>query len=221
MSVADSEALDLISLGTVSYLEGWEIQKYWHRRVVKEERNAVLIMLEHRAVITLGKHSDPAFVLKAPEELEALGIELVHSERGGEATIHMPGQLVVYPILPLSRMRLAPKAYVENLLEAVILTLQDFGIDAYSDKLHPGVWVGLAKICAVGVRVSERVSLHGLALNISNSLDLFQTIVPCGIRERSVCSMETLLKTSINRAHVEERFLQHFLEIFGPRGLGK
>lgn len=214
MSAAAPEAFELISRGIVPYGEAWELQQSTHRRVLEGECGAALILLEHSPVITLGKHADRAFVLKGQGELEAMGVELIQSDRGGEATLHMPGQLVIYPILPLSKMRLAPKSYVEKLQTAVIATLEDFGIEASSDKLHPGIWVGQDKICAVGVRISERVSMHGLALNVSNPLTLFQTIVPCGIHDRGVCSMQTILGKAPQRSLVEKSFLKHFHNIF-------
>lgn len=216
MPAAALKALELSSLGVVTYLEGWRLQQSLHSRVLAGESAAGMILLEHSPVITLGKHGDRSFVLKELDELKSLGVELVQSDRGGEATLHMPGQLVIYPILPLTKMRLAPKSYVEKLLKTVILTLDDFGIEASDDNLHPGVWVGRDKICAVGVRISARVSMHGIALNLANPLSLFQTIVPCGIRDRGVCSMQTILGEAPSRAAVEERFLERFAEVFAP-----
>src|SRR5690606_23628139 len=99
-----------------------------------------------------------------------------------------PGQLVMYPILPVQRLGLTPRRYVCCLEKAVIKTLQQFGISAHSDPEHPGIWVGPEKICAIGIRIKERVSQHGIALNVTNSLATFAYILPCGIRDRGVTS---------------------------------
>jgi lipoyl(octanoyl) transferase len=207
--------LDLLSLGTLPYREAFQLQLELHREVASGEREGVLLLLEHPPVLTLGKNADLSFVLRDPEELRDLGVAFERSDRGGEVTAHMPGQLVIYPILPLQRLRLPPKLYVEKLLATVIMTLLDFGIEAYSDNEQPGVWIGTNKLCAVGVRIKERVSLHGLALNIHNSLSLFQSIIPCGLQGRGVCSMQTVLGVAPTRAVVEAQFIKRFCEVFG------
>lgn len=171
------------------------------------------MLLQHEPVLTLGKNADAGLVLTQPGSLEAAGIEVVATDRGGEVTAHEPGQLVVYPILPLQQLRLPPKRYVDRLLDTVILTLQHFGIAAQSDPDYPGVWVGRDKICAVGIRVKERVSLHGIALNVVNDLKLFRLIVPCGIRERGVTSMENLLGSRPDLSDVTRVWLQKFSEV--------
>jgi lipoate-protein ligase B len=215
MSTTVSSTLDILSFGALPYREAFELQMELHREVVSGQREGVLLLLEHPSVLTLGKNADLAYVLSDPEELRKRGVAFERSDRGGEVTAHMPGQLVIYPILPLQRLRLAPKLYVEKLLTTVILTLRDFGIEASRDDEQPGVWIGTNKICAVGVRVRERVSLHGLALNIQNSLCLFESIVPCGIQGRGVCSMETVLGVSPTRAAVEAQFIERFCDMFG------
>lgn len=214
MSAESLPKLEVISCGVLPYREAWDLQSEIHREIVAGRRGPCLLLLEHPAVLTLGKHSDPVYIVSRLEDLKARNIEIVKCDRGGEVTAHMPGQLVVYPLLPLNRLRLAPKIYVERLLRTVILTLQDFAIEAYSDSRYPGVWVGGEKICAVGVRIREKVSMHGLALNIDNDLSIFETIVACGIKERGVCSMQSILKVAPTRASVEARFVHRFFEIF-------
>ncbi len=176
-------------LGLISYEDGYREQERRHAAVLSGHIPAAILVLEHKPVLTLGKHADPSFILSSAEKLEREGVERVSTDRGGEVTAHMPGQIVMYPILPLTAMRLQPRAYVDVLLKAVIATLAKFGIQARCSSEFPGVWVGDKKICAVGVRIRERVSLHGIALNVNNSLDLFRAIVPCGIRHLGVTSM--------------------------------
>jgi len=189
MSVEKSGTIPVTWLGTVSYQNGYEQQEFFHAQVVAETLPGCILTLEHTPVLTLGKHADPSLVFISEAERHTQGIDLVQTDRGGEVTAHMPGQLVVYPILPLVALRIQPRAYVNILVRAVIDTLAVWGIESRCDADHPGVWVGMNKICAIGVRIRERVSMHGIALNANNSLHLFERIVPCGIRDRGVTSM--------------------------------
>jgi lipoate-protein ligase B len=200
MSVEKSEfpPIKLLDLGTISYGEGYETQELYHKKVLEGELPGCIISLEHRSVLTLGKHADPDMILIDAEAMEAQGIDCVRTDRGGEVTAHMPGQLVVYPILPLVKLQIQPRVYVNALMRAVIETLKLYGIESRCDAEHPGVWVGPNKICAVGVRIRERVSMHGIALNVNNSLELFERIIPCGIRDRGVTSMAQELKRVID-----------------------
>ncbi len=209
--------IQLIRLGVETYDSAWRCQLREHQRVRDEGHAGSLLLLEHKPVLTMGKNAQSSYVLMQSEELKNRGIDLQHIDRGGEVTAHMPGQLVIYPILPLQRLKLAPKVYVERLLETVISTLREFGIEGRVDPDYPGVWVGQSKICAIGIRIKERVSLHGLALNIDNDLSLFEAIVPCGIQGRSVTSMKALVRDGVtpSRKQVEETFVKYFCEVFG------
>jgi len=189
MSVAKSESTPVIFLGTQSYARGYSIQEHYHEQVLKGALPGAILALEHSSVFTLGKHADPELILISSEKMLEDGIDCVRTDRGGEVTAHMPGQLVIYPILPLVELRIQPRVYVNKLMRAVIDTLSLWGIESRCDAEHPGVWVGANKICAVGVRIRERVSMHGIALNVNNSLQLFEQIIPCGIRDRGVTSM--------------------------------
>lgn len=189
MSTAKSESTPVKFLGIQSYTEGYATQEYYHGEVLKRALPGCILALEHSSVFTLGKHADPGLILISAEKMLEEGIDCVKTDRGGEVTAHMPGQLVIYPILPLVELRIQPRAYVNKLMRAVIDTLSLWGIESRCDSEHPGVWVGSNKICAVGVRIRERVSMHGIALNVNNSLQLFEQIIPCGIRDRGVTSM--------------------------------
>jgi lipoate-protein ligase B len=176
----------------MSYKDCLEVQYQVHREIVETAQPGVILSVEHLPVITLGKHANQANLLWSREWLNAQSIDLCETDRGGEVTAHEPGQLVVYPILRLSDFQLSPRKYVALLEDVVISTLLNLGISSAVDPERPGVWVGSDKICAIGVRIKDRVSMHGIALNISNSLRIFDLIVPCGLVGRGVTSMARL-----------------------------
>lgn len=165
-------------LGRVAYAPAVQLQEELRRRILQGDDSAErLLLLEHHPVVTLGKSSAASDVLAAPAMLEARGIELHRSSRGGAATYHGPGQLVAYPVLRLARGVLQ---HVEALAAAVIEVAGSFGIAARFRRDRPGVWVGDRKLAAFGVHLHRRVAIHGLALNVAAALDAFELIVPCG-----------------------------------------
>ena len=171
-----------IDLGRIKYSEAWDLQKKAQEIVEQDPDKGFVFFLEHDPVVTFGKNADFSHLSVSRDSLEEQGVDVVESDRGGQVTAHMPGQLVVYPILNLGKKGLGPKDYVCKLEQAVIDTLDFYGIKAMRDSVNPGVWVGVQKICAVGIRISRRVSLHGIALNVNNSFDLFQKMVHAGLR---------------------------------------
>jgi lipoyl(octanoyl) transferase len=180
-------------LGRTSYRDAWDLQ---HRIVAARTAGLVgdqLLMLEHEPVLTLGRHSDPAHVLAAPEELAARGVELIRIERGGEVTYHGPGQLVAYPILRLAERGLLIRPLVRALEAALAGTCRAFGVEAGPKDGYPGCWCGdgSRKVGAVGIRVERGVSYHGIALNVSVRLADFELIDACG--------MPGVVSTSIER----------------------
>jgi lipoyl(octanoyl) transferase len=180
--------------GRVPYAEGLELQQ----RLVALRRAGdipdTLLLLEHPHVITLGTSASHDHVLIAPGEDALLGIDVHQTGRGGDVTYHGPGQLVGYPILDLKPDRCDLHAYVRTLEQILIRALAEFGIGAERKTGLTGAWVGDAKIAAIGVRVSSGwVTSHGFALNVHTDLAYFDAIVPCGIREYGVTSMERVL----------------------------
>jgi len=174
-----------------------------------------LLLLEHPPVITLGRNADPAGVTAAPSVLEELGIETHRIERGGQVTYHGPGQVVGYPVLHLRRMGLGTKRYVTKLEGFLIRALRELGIEAERDPHYPGVWVNQAKIAALGVRISEKVTTHGFALNLDPRLEDFSHIVPCGIPDREVTSIKTVAGQVFPREEVIQVLVRSFAEEFG------
>ncbi len=172
------------------------LQRELHAAVAAGERDDTWIVVEHDPVVTLGRNAKPENVLVAAEALAARGVDLVEIERGGDATYHGPGQVVVYPILRLQRFReVVP--LVSALERAVIAALAGFGITAAARKEHRGVYVGDAAIAAIGLAVKRMTSLHGLALNVSTILDYDQLIVPCGTPRFGITSLERELARPI------------------------
>jgi lipoyl(octanoyl) transferase len=187
-ALADGEApsgapLTARWLGRVAYRDAWDLQ---HRVVSARAAGLIgdqLLLLEHDSVLTLGRHSDRSHVLATPAELAARGIELIETERGGEVTYHGPGQLTAYPILKLTDRGLLIRPYVRALEAALTATCADMGVEAGPKAGYPGCWCGggTRKIGAVGVRVEQGVSYHGIALNVTVRLADFELIDACGM----------------------------------------
>jgi lipoyl(octanoyl) transferase len=207
----------LIRAGAVPYAEalGWQRQLVAARSAGAAPDT--LLLLEHPPTITLGVRADPAHVLVPADELARRGVALVASDRGGDATYHAPGQLVGYPILKLSQHGADLGRYVRALEEVIIRTLASYGVAAERVQGLTGVWVygGRAKVCAIGVRLSAAgVTSHGFALNVRPDLAGFAQIVPCGISDRAVTSLERLLGAAPPDGEVAATLLGHFAELF-------
>jgi lipoyl(octanoyl) transferase len=205
-------------LGTVSYQEGLALQE----RLVRERRAELipdtLLLLEHPHVITLGSSSDRAHVLAGAEERAERGIELFETGRGGDVTYHGPGQLVGYPILALEPERRDLHRYLRDLEAALIDALGTLGVPAKRVDGMTGVWTELGKIAAIGVRVSSGwITSHGFALNVATDLDYFRTIVPCGIQDRDVTSLQREVGLSVAMSEVERVVAGAFAQALGRR----
>jgi len=189
--------MNIENLGLLDYRSAWAAQEKAHAAVLAGGP-ARILFVEHPPVITFGRRDGGEHHLLASEkQLQELGVEIVKSDRGGDITFHGPGQLIAYPILRLNDFRLSVGAYVHRLEDAVISTLAELKIPARKNPAAVGVWVEdggePAKICAIGVRVSRGVTLHGLALNVTTDLAYFDLIVPCGLAGKPVTSLQKLL----------------------------
>ena len=191
------------------------------QRALVEERNRgaiddTLLFVEHPHVITLGVRGDGgrSHLVATPELLAARGVEVHEAGRGGDITYHGPGQIVGYPILDLKPDRQDVHRYVRDLEEVLIRTAADYGIDAARVAGLTGVWTGREKVAAIGVRIARWVTSHGFALNVTTDLDYFKLIVPCGIADRGVTSLERLLGGWIDCAEVQNHIVAHFCRVF-------
>ncbi len=196
--MSNSQPVKVFQLGRVEYEKGFEMQSKLHTLYLQGKHQEAILMLEHEEILTLGKNSSPDHFIEPMVKLEQQGIRVIQTERGGEVTAHMPGQLIAYPILDLSKRGFGARDYVEKLEAAVIELLARHSIEARRDQQYPGVWVEDEKICAIGIRIKKRVSMHGIALNVNNELSLFSRIIPCGIKDRGVTSMSKLLGNGID-----------------------
>lgn len=212
--ISQKPSLLVNSLGLVPYQEAWELQKQLHQARIEGRILDTLLLLQHPPVLTLGRGSRPENILSCQAELKARGVELFEVERGGDVTFHGPGQLVGYPIMDLEPLGRDLHRYLRNLEEVLILTLQEYNIAAQRRKNYTGVWVGEEKIASIGIHVSRWVTRHGFALNVTTDLTYFDLIVPCGIPEVQMTSIEKILGRKIDWESLEENVADYFGEIF-------
>lgn len=219
-------------LGLIDYKEAWDYQEELFKYNVDakiENRKADkilietvshLIFCEHPHVYTLGKSGDESHLLLSEALLKQKGATYYKINRGGDITYHGPGQIVGYPILDLEFFFTDIHKYLRFLEEMIILTLAEYGIEAGRYEGYTGVWldaenpIKARKICAMGVRCSRWVTMHGFAFNINTDLDYFNNIVPCGITDKQVTSLEKELNQKIDVNEVKEKLKKHFVQLF-------
>ena len=202
-------------LGRIEYTRAWDLQRRLHGEVADGTRPNLMLLLEHPHVFTLGRRGKPEDVLTDQDTLSSLGIEVHAIDRGGEVTYHGPGQLICYPIVSLRRWNRGPLRYVRALEETLVATLGEFGIEADSAEKPTGVWVGDAKIAAIGVKMSRGVTMHGMALNVAPDLSFFDRIVPCGMPGVAVTSMFSLMGQDVEVKDVVPIIARHFGRAMG------
>lgn len=220
-------SLVVADLGQLRYNPAWDLQKQVQKKLIDEklalrkdpqaqvEGFDYLLFVEHPHVYTLGKSGNAAHLLSSDEQLKAIGAEYVPIDRGGDITYHGPGQIVGYPILDLERYDTDLHIYLRNLEEVIIQVLASYGITGGRVEGLTGVWVNGAKVCAMGIKCSRWVTMHGFALNVNTDMKYFNYIVPCGITDKPVCSMQQLLGRKVDEAEVKERIISAFTQIFG------
>ncbi len=214
-------------LGRIRYKEAWDYQEKLFDEVVRqklekrEDKPQYLLFCEHQHVYTLGKSGNRQNLLIARSLCESRNIDLHTTDRGGDITYHGPGQLVAYPIIDLENFQIGIKRYISLLEDVVIETLKSFGILGVKDEKAMGVWLDPAlpdrarKICAIGVRASRFVTMHGLALNVNSDLSYFNYINPCGFTDRGVTSMQKELGRNVDFQAVSDVMKNAFAAIFG------
>lgn len=215
-----------IDTGLIKYQKAWDYQRELHQKLLDAKQNGekvleqYLLYCEHPHVYTLGKSGQQENMLIQDEFLKKINAEFFKIDRGGDITYHGPGQIVAYPIFDLESMNIGIRSYIELLESAVIKTLAEFNIQA--DRLDGaiGVWINKKegqnpfKICAIGVKVSRMISMHGIALNVNTDLNYFNYINPCGFSDKGVTSMEKELGEKINTELVKEILLKYLFQGF-------
>ena len=221
----------IINLGLVDYKKAWDIQEKYFKQAIDRKiaiRNGenlptpsnYLILCEHPNVYTIGKSGKEENLLLSSEEVKSKEASFYKINRGGDITYHGPGQLVVYPILDLDQFFTDIHKYMRFLEQAVINTLLKFGIQSSRIDGMTGVWIDSAlpsarKICAMGVKSSRWVTMHGIGFNINTTLDFFSHIVPCGIDDKAVTSMKKELGIEVDMQEVENIIIEEFKSLFG------
>ena len=226
-----NKSIQFQDLGLKDYKETWDLQEEIFKKTVaikvrNRRENAGLstpnhfLFVSHAHVYTLGKSGDISNLLLNEEQLKTKGANFYKINRGGDITYHGPGQIVGYPILDLENFFTDIHKYLRLLEETIILTLADYGLEASRSQGETGVWLDVGtpfarKICALGVRASRWVTMHGFALNVNTDLGYFDHIIPCGIRGKSVTSLRVELKRDhVDENEVKEKLLEHFLNLF-------
>ena len=209
-----SEARNLVS----NQLQGSDTQLATHHSPLTTEH--YLLFVEHPPVYTLGKSGNIDNVLLSEENLKARGIDFFRTNRGGDITFHGPQQIVGYPILDLEKFYTDIGKYLRNVEEVIILTLKEYGIEAGRSAGETGVWIDAGikgkerKICAIGVRSSRWITMHGFALNVNTDLDYFNFIIPCGIQDKQVTSLQKELGRPVDFEEAKQKVKQNFEKVF-------
>ena len=225
-----NKKVQLQDLGKKDYKETWDYQETLFKEIADikpQNRNAnaklptpnFLLYVEHPHVYTLGKSGDMSNLLLSEKQLQEKGATFYKINRGGDITYHGPGQIVGYPILDLENFFTDIHKYLRLLEEAIILTLVEYGLKTERSPGETGVWFDVGtpfarKICAMGVRASRWVTMHGFALNVNANLGYFDNIVPCGIRGKAVTSMHVELGQEVNEDEVKQKIVAHFQHLF-------
>lgn len=204
--------LNVLNAGRLSYKDALDLQLRTQKERQENLIEDTIIIVEHPPVLTTGRRDQSHNILVNPEEV---GAELVKTSRGGEVTYHGPGQIVGYVILDLNVYGKGIKGFVTDLEEVFIRLLKDqYAIEANRDMKHRGVWVNDAKITAVGLAVNKGVTMHGFAFNVNPDLSHFDWIVPCGIHDKAVTSLEKLTGRALDLQNVQQEVLRYFKSVF-------
>lgn len=224
-----NKSVQLQDLGRKDYKETWDFQEELFAAIVAQKvakrENAEIrtsnyfLYVEHPHVYTLGKSGDLTNLLLSEKQLSEKGATFYKINRGGDITYHGPGQIVGYPILDLENFFTDIHKYLRFLEEAIILTLAEYGLQSERSQGETGVWLGVGtpfarKICAMGVRASRWVTMHGFALNVNADLGYFDNIIPCGIKGKAVTSMHAELGREVDEEEVKQKIIKHFADLF-------
>jgi len=225
-----NKKINIHDLGSKGYLDTYNFQLKLFNEIIekkiinrknkkKVETKNHLVFVEHKNVYTMGKSGSMKNLLMSEEDLKKNNIEFYKTNRGGDITYHGPGQIVCYPILDLDNFFTDINKYLRSLEETIILTLKDYDIKGERSPKETGVWIDpkslkSRKICAMGVKASRWVTMHGLALNVNTNLDFFKNIIPCGIDNKSITSIYEERKKFIDLKIVKQKIIENFLKVF-------
>ena len=201
-------------LGEIGYLDARQLQLSLVEKVHSGQQPNTMLMLEHPHVYTKGRLSKESDILVPEEELTSNGIPVYETDRGGQVTYHGPGQLVVYPIVNIRGWG-GPIKYIRALEQVIIATLSEMNITATCESGNTGVWTNQGKIAAIGVKITRGIAFHGLALNVNTDLNKYRNIIPCGIADRPVTSMATILGQTVDMELVRSGLVYQFGREFG------
>lgn len=210
-----SRIFEYCDLGKIGYQEAWDLQKSIFDLRTKNEIEDILFLLEHPHTYTLGKVADKSNLIYNERELKEKEISVFDIDRGGDITYHGPGQIVGYPIIDLKNWKQDTHLYLRNLEEVIIRTCADYGLQTGRKEKYTGVWLGERKICAIGIKVSRWITMHGFAFNVNTDLNLFNGIIPCGINDKEVTSLKKELNKEMDLGEVKDNIIKHFKDIFG------
>jgi lipoyl(octanoyl) transferase len=206
--------LDYCNLGIIDYQEAWNLQLETLKSRSNNKINDTLFLLEHPNTYTLGKIADKNNLICSEEFLKNNNFSVYNIDRGGDITYHGPGQIVGYPIIDLKNWIQDTHKYLRNLEEVIIRTCSHFGLNSGRKEGLTGVWIDNRKICAIGIKVSRWITMHGFAFNINTNLSLFNGIIPCGISDKEVTSLQKELNYSININEVNNIIISKFATVF-------
>ena len=206
--------LTYCDLGFIDYKEAWTLQKEIFELKHQRKINDTLLLLEHPHTYTLGKVAERKNLIGSEEYLKEKNISVFNIDRGGDITYHGPGQIVGYPIIDLSEWQKDTHKYLRALEEVIIRTCNDYGLTAQRVPDYTGVWIAEKKIAAIGIKISRWITMHGFAFNINTDLSLFSGIIPCGISDKEVTSLQNELGKEIEISEVKLNIRNHFREFF-------
>ena len=201
-------------LGLIDYKDAWDLQKSVHQLRVENKIDDVLFLLEHPHTYTLGKTADKENLVGDKKYLDENKISVYDIDRGGDITYHGPGQIVGYPIISLTNWQQDTHKYLRAIEEVIIKVCSEYDLQGSRDNKYTGVWLDDRKICAIGIKVSRWITMHGFAFNVNTDLKLFSGIIPCGITDKDVTSLNRELKKEISLNGVKEKIIHHFDVIF-------
>lgn len=210
-----NRALTYCDLGLIDYKEAWDLQKHTSELRHQKKISDIIYLLEHPHTYTLGKVADKNNLIGSKEYLDKKKISVYNIDRGGDITYHGPGQIVGYPIIDLNDWQNDTHKYLRALEEVIIRTCGHFGIKGIRDPKYTGVWIENRKIAAIGVKISRWITMHGFAFNVNTDLSLFKGIIPCGIVDKEVTSLQKELSRTVSIPEVKEILLKNFVEVFG------